>query len=149
MSIEKPLVYLAGSLRNPAIVSLHRRLEELVPDCDFFSDWAAAHEAGDDAWKEYEQARGFTFLEALDRPAARHVFEFDKRNIDRSDVLVLVLPAGRSAHMELGYAIGRGKVGFILLDPSSETDRWDVMYCFAHGVYADVEDLATALRDGC
>jgi len=39
---------------------------------------------------------------------------------------VLMLPAGRSGHLELGQIMGDRKPGFILLD--EDYDRWDVMY---------------------
>jgi hypothetical protein len=39
------------------------------------------------------------------------------------------MPAGKSGHLELGYAIGSGKRGFVCFD--QEPDRWDVMYRFA------------------
>ena len=59
---------------------------------------------------------------------------------------VPVLPAGRSAHLELGYTIGNGKSGFILLDPSDDP-RWDVMYQFATAVCPDLDTLASNLKE--
>lgn len=141
----KKQLYMAGSLRNPAIVELHKRIEA---GCDWrvFSDWKAAHEQGDDAWKEYEQALGYSYIEALARPAARNVYEFDKRHIDASDAMVLVLPAGKSGHLELGYAIGRGKRGFILLEAGADP-RWDIMYQFAEAICETTDDLIAALKE--
>jgi len=52
---------------------------------------------------------------------------------------VLVLPAGKSGHLELGYMIGQGKPGYILLD--GEPERFDVMYNFATGVFTNLSDL--------
>ena len=52
------------------------------------------------------------------------------------------MPAGKSAHLELGWVIGKGKKGFIVLD---NPDRWDVMYLFADGVFAGFEELKTEL----
>lgn len=134
----KPLVYIAGSLRNPAIVEVHKAIEA-KGNWEVFSDWKAAHPDGDDAWRDYEQALGYTYIEALQRPAARNIFEFDKRWIDRSQAMVLVLPAGKSGHLELGYAIGKGKKGYILLE-EEDPERFDVMYSFAN-VRGSLEDL--------
>ncbi|KKL16494.1 hypothetical protein LCGC14_2494950, partial [marine sediment metagenome] len=80
---------------------------------------------------------------ALDGWAGKHVFEFDKFHIDRADFGILILPAGKSGHLELGYMIGCGKPGFILLD---KPDRWDVMYQFATGIFFDEAEMIEELK---
>ena len=75
--------------------------------------------------------RGRSYLEALDDGHhAEHVWQYDRKHLDLADVGVLVLPAGKSGHLELGYLIGQGKPGYILLE-SDDPTRWDVMYKFA------------------
>jgi len=106
---------------------------------DAFDDWYAAGPEADDYWQKYEKDRGHTFPEALNNHAARNVYEFDKRNLDRCDIGLLVLPAGRSGHLELGYIIGSGKPGFILM--AGEPDRFDVMYNFATRVFQTEEEM--------
>jgi hypothetical protein len=140
---DKKLVYLIGSLRNPNIVALANSIEAALP-VRVFDDWQCAGEHADDAWRDHEKARGHTYIEALKRPAAQHVFQFDKKWIDLSVAVVLVCPAGKSGHLEFGYAIGRGKPGFILLD---DPERWDVMYQFATGVTHDTDELIQRLRE--
>ena len=135
-------IYLIGSLRNPEVPKLANRLR--AEGWDVFDDWYAAGPEADDKWREYEKGRGHTYLEALGGLAATHIFDFDLRHLHRSDAAVLVLPAGRSGHLELGYAIGTGKPGYILLD--NEPDRYDVMYKFANGVYSTLDELITALE---
>lgn len=108
-----------------------------------FDDWYAAGPEADDYWQKYEKKRGRSYSEALDGFAANHVFGFDKHHLDSCDVGVLVLPAGKSAHLELGYLIGQGKAAYILYD--QEPDRWDVMYKFATGVFTDTQALLNAL----
>lgn len=132
-------IYLAGSLRNPLIPSIATQVEVLT-GLPVFSDWFAAGPNADDSWKEYEQALGYTYSEALKRPAAVNVYEFDKRNIDASDIMVLVYPAGKSGHLELGYHLGKGKRGYILGD--GQQDRWDVMLQFATGYARTIDELA-------
>lgn len=119
--------YLIGSLRNPEMPRVHKELEG--HGLSVFSDWFAAGPEADDYWKRYEQSLGRSYSEALKGEAAQHVFHFDLEHLDASANVVLVLPAGRSGHLELGYSIGRGKRGHILLP--AEDDRWDVMYNFA------------------
>jgi len=136
-------LYIIGSLRNPKVTEVASALRKA--GFDVFDDWYAAGPDADDAWRDYEKARGRTYLEALGGYAARHVFEFDKYHLDRADAAVLVAPAGKSAHLELGYMIGRGRPGFILLDP--EVERWDVMYQFATGLVDGVDELVQMIKE--
>ena len=111
-----------------------------------FDDWFAAGPEADDYWRDYEQSRGHSFTQALSGFAAENIFRFDKRHLDRCNAACLVLPAGRSGHLELGYIIGSGKPGYILLE--GEPDRFDVMYRFATGVFNSLEELIENLRSG-
>lgn len=141
----KPLVYIAGSLRNARIPEIHKAIEGAT-GFDCFSGWFTAGPEADDHWKDYEKNLGFSYLEALKRPSAVNVYEFDKKWIDRADAMVLVLPAGRSGHLELGYATGKGKKAYFLLDETSGEDRWDVMYQFATAVCPDLNSLMDRLK---
>lgn len=135
------MIYLIGSLRNPKIPEIAQKLR--AEGHDVFDDWYAAGPEADDKWKEYELARGRNYFEALQGLAAGHVFDFDHKHLSRADIVVLVLPAGRSGHLELGWALGQGKKGYILHD---DPDRWDVMYRFATGVYRSVYELIEVLN---
>ena len=137
-------VYLIGSLRNPNIIGVQKALQLSFPNVEIFADWMAAGPEADDCWKTYEQGRGKSFKEALDGHAATHVFNFDKTHLVSSTAVVLVAPAGKSAHLELGWCLGQGKPGFILLD---NPDRWDVMYKFATGVHEALDTLCLDLAD--
>lgn len=134
-------LYLMGSLRNPRIPELGRRIREL--GYDVFDDWFGTGPRADDHWQEYEVERGRTYEEALYGLAAENTFNFDQRNLDFSDGGVLVLPAGRSAHLELGYLIGQKKFGYVLFDQVPE--RWDIMYQLANRVFFNEADLLTML----
>lgn len=136
-------VYLIGSLRNKEVISYANDLRDWLPDVTIFDDWMAAGPEADDYWKEYETARGRSYAEALGGFAARHVFNFDRHHLDTCDAAILALPAGKSGHLELGYAIGRGKMGYILLD---EPDRWDVMYQFAKLVTTELEEIVHDIK---
>ncbi len=135
-------VYVIGSLRNPDIPDVARNLRERGYDA--FDDWFAAGPRADDHWKAYEVARGRTYREALAGYPAGQVFRYDKSHLDRCQAAVLVLPAGKSGHLELGYFIGSGKPGFILMPPGD--DRWDVMYRFATRVVSSVDELHSELE---
>jgi len=130
-------VYLVGSMRNPEVLEVARQLRAY--GFDVFDDWISPGADTDEEWYAYEKQRGRSFTDALQGEHAQNVFQFDKRHIDAADLLVLILPAGKSAHMELGYAIGQGKPGYILLD--GEPERFDVMYAFATGVCNTLGEL--------
>jgi nucleoside 2-deoxyribosyltransferase len=135
------MIYVAGSLRNPNMLDIRDRLTDALPEHQVFMDWYAAGPEADDHWKAYYQSKGLDYLSALKEPASVNVYNFDKKFIDQSDYMVLVLPAGKSGHMELGYQIGRGKHGIILLDGSSSEERWDIMYQFASLVTYDLKEV--------
>ena len=135
------MIYVIGSLRSPQIPHIGNKLRDA--GYEVFDDWFSAGEEADDKLWAYEQLRGHNYREALQGYAAKHIFEFDKTHIDRCEAAVLVMKAGRSAHLELGYVLGQGKPGFILFD--EEPPRIDLMYQFATGIAYNVEELVMML----
>jgi nucleoside 2-deoxyribosyltransferase len=135
-------IYLIGSLRNQEVPVYANKLREL--GFEVFDDWYAVGPKADDHWLEYEKARGHTYAQALQGHAARNTFHFDKRNIDQADVGVLIYPAGKSAHLELGYMIGKQKPAYIFIP--QEPERWDVMTQFATGVTQSFEELVALMQ---
>lgn len=131
------MIYLIGSLRNPKIPEIANKLRS--EGFEVFDEWFSAGKDADDHWQAYEIARGHTFKQALEGYPAWHVFNFDKEHLDRASIVVLILPAGKSGHLELGWALGQGKKGYIVY--GKEPDRYDVMYRFADGVFTTVEEL--------
>jgi hypothetical protein len=130
-------IYIIGSLRNPNIPLLANDLRKL--GLDVFDDWFSSGPETDDYWQKYEKIRGRTYGEALNGTMADHIFTYDKSHLDRTDAAVLLAPAGKSGHMELGYTIGKGKPGFVLFD--KEPERYDVMYLFATKVFFDRQEF--------
>lgn len=120
------IVYLIGSLRNPEIPEIGNALRKAGHDV--YDDWFAGGREADDEWQKYEYVRGRDYISALDGWHAQQVFENDLKHLNRAEVGILVLPAGKSAHLELGYLIGQGKPGYILLN--AEPERFDLMYRF-------------------
>jgi len=135
-------VYLMGALKNPKIPVIGNELRKM--GFDVFDDWFSPGPEADDFWRKYEKVKGTSYKEALDGWAAKHIFEFDKSHLDRCDMAVLAMPAGKSCHLELGYMIGCGKPCWVLFD--NEPERWDIMYRFANGVFFDIEELKEELK---
>jgi nucleoside 2-deoxyribosyltransferase len=136
------MIYLIGSLKNPVIPQLAIKLRD--SGFEVFDDWYSAGPHADDHWQDHCRQRKMTYQDALASPHAEDVFAFDLKWIERATSVVLVLPAGKSGHLEFGYAIGQGKPGFILL--AGDPDRYDVMYKFATGVVANDQQLVSKLR---
>lgn len=140
----KPSLYVIGSLRNANIPKIANYLRE--GGYDVFDNWYAAGERADDAWKDYERGRGNDYAKALANHSAQHVYSFDRFHLNRAHAAVLVLPAGRSGHLEAGWA-SASKPVFMLLDTDGEPERLDVMTQFLEGVYANQGELAEALSE--
>jgi nucleoside 2-deoxyribosyltransferase len=140
---KRKTIYVIGSLRNLEIPKIEIQLRAI--DYEVFDDWYSPGPEADDYWRDYEKGRGSSYRMALKGYAAQHIFEFDKTHLDRSDIVVMVMPSGRSGHLELGYAIGKGKEGYILFD--HEPERFDVMHCFATDIFFSLEELMEHLRE--
>jgi nucleoside 2-deoxyribosyltransferase len=139
----KRVIYLIGSLRNKKIPIVARKLREAGHEV--FDNWYAAGPDADKYWQKYEQARGHSYPEALRGYAAEHVFHYDYHHLTRCDTGVLLMPCGRSGHLELGVLIGQGKPGYVLL-PGVPKSRWDVMYRFSAEVFFNEANLIEALK---
>lgn len=135
-------LYLIGSLRNPEVPLFAERLRK--EGHEIFDCWYSAGFRADDHWMEYEKARGHNFAQALEGYSANHVFAYDKSHLDRNEGGILLLPAGKSGHLEAGYLIGQGKPLYILMP--GEPERFDVMYRFSSGVFTDERKLIEALK---
>ena len=71
-----------------------------------------------------------SYRASLDHELARDGFQTDMEALEDADAVVLVLPCGRSSHLELGWAIGNGKHGLILI-PNSQQVEPELMYKMA------------------
>lgn len=82
-------------------------------------------------------------LEALRHPRAREGFESDMGALRAADAVVLLLPCGRSAHLEAGFAVGAGKPCFVVL----HEDKFEpeLMYLMAAKILPSAAGLVEAL----
>lgn len=109
-------IYVASSWRNllqPAIVHALRRCGHEVYD---FRNPAPGNKGF--AWSsidpEWESWDPVKYREALKHPIARAGYALDIAALRACDACVLVLPSGRSASWEFGYAMGQGKRGAVI-----------------------------------
>lgn len=117
-------IYVASSWRNylqPAIVSLLRSSGHEVYD---FRNPAPgntgfAWSAIDPYWQAWTPQE---YRDALEHPIAKEGFAHDMNALRACDACVLVLPSGRSASFEFGWAIGNGKKGAVVMFQACEPE---------------------------
>jgi hypothetical protein len=109
-------VYVASSWRNllqPAIVVALRKCGHEVYDFRH-----PAPGVGGFAWSDIDPAwehwTAEQYREALKHPIAKRGYGYDIAALKACDACVLVLPSGRSASWEFGYAMGQGKRGAVV-----------------------------------
>lgn len=137
-------IYVASSWRNarqPAVVGALRIAGHEVYD---FRNPAPGNDGFrwseiDPAWQDWSAA---SFRTALDHPVAVAGFNCDMDALRAADACVLVLPCGRSAHLELGWAVGAAKRTVVLLEGKNEPE---LMYRMVDALCADVPELLETL----
>lgn len=135
-------VYIIGSMSNEVVPETAKQIR--AAGFEAFDSWYSPGPEADEYWKAHAIQQGQSYSEALKDYHARNVFEFDKRHLDRCDMALLVMPAGRSGHLELGYMIGSGKRAWILLD---SPDRWDIMVQFATGWSESLDEIIHEMKE--
>lgn len=133
-NIEPGKIYVASSWRNPLYDGVVATLRAAGLDLYDFKNppngtgfswqqvggqplYLAATGQGDESADNY--------LHMIDHPRAIEGYRSDIDALLEADTVVLVLPCGRSAHLELGIAVGAGKRTAILL---TETLEPELMY---------------------
>lgn len=152
---RRPLrIYVASSWRNLAIYPtvVNRLREDGYEVYDFknpgegkrgfgWGEIALAWGQERDHWKKWTTQE---YLQALEHPIAQQGFKNDMDALQACEVCVLVLPCGRSAHLEAGWASGAGKKTLVLWNEGEEAELMNRMH---HGVYGSLDDLCSALAE--
>lgn len=100
------------------------------------------------SWSQIDPDRAWLkdpkrFRSGLQHPIAQHGFGLDMSALRSADATVLVLPCGRSAHLELGYSVGAGKRTIVLLDsPMSEPE---LMYLMCDAICVSSQEVIEQL----
>lgn len=81
----------------------------------------------------------------LRHPLAEQQFKNDLEAMEACDTCVLVLPCGRSAHMEAGWFAGKGKRVMVLITDQDSFEP-ELMYKLFTGVCKDVPELLEMLK---
>ena len=127
--IKPNYVYVASSWRNPLQIAVCAGLKSAgIPHYDFKNPEPGNHGFHwSDVMESYEKDTGENqladmedYLKALNHPIAEDGFDRDFDAMNRADVGILILPCGRSAHLEIGWMAGHNKRTAILLDPDDD-----------------------------
>lgn len=122
-------IYLASSWKNEEIV--REWAKSLVPcghQVDAFCDPNIGRYVFH--YSEIGDPETLDAISFLTDERTQKAFAEDKKWIDWADVCLLILPAGKSAHLEAGYAKGQGKT-LIIWQAEYPKGDFDVMYGFA------------------
>jgi hypothetical protein len=93
---------------------------------------------------EWQTWSGAKYRAALEHPVARHEYLRDRDAMEWADCCVLVLPCGRSAHVEAGWMAAKGKPVWVL---GVEPFEPELMYKLFNpgGVCVSLMELLAAL----
>jgi hypothetical protein len=136
-------IYVASSWRNEQQPEVVKTLREMGYEVYDFRNprpmntgfhWSEI----DPGWKNWTPSK---FREALNHPLAIDGYFTDFRAMLWADVGVMVMPCGRSAHLEAGYFVGANKPLHILLSNGEP----ELMYKMATGIHTTVDELKHAL----
>lgn len=147
-------VYVASSWRNPTQPAVVEALRDASIECYDFRNPPAGTGF---SWREVKPrvapagvpAKGAdwepvdTYLSMIDHPRAVDGFRSDFDAMQAADAFVMVLPCGKSAHLELGWAVGAGKRTAILLEDPVEPE---LMYRMVDYLAPTLDHLLAWLR---
>lgn len=137
-------IYVASSWRNSyqqGVVSALRTLGHYV--YDFKNPPGRAGFSWSDIDPNWEQWSSKQFVRALQSQTALEGFKSNYDAMKAADTCILVLPSGRSAHLEGGYFTGADKELFIY---SPENHEPELMYLMATDIILSFDALIERFR---
>jgi hypothetical protein len=141
---RRPYVYVASSWRNPVQPAIVAAIREVGFDVyDFRNPPNGAGFGWEEIHPDWQQWTAAEYQAALEHPRAVEGFASDFDAMQAADIVVLVLPCGRSAHLELGWAVGAGKRTAILLNGDHEPE---LMVKMVDHIAVDVPNLLAWMR---
>lgn len=141
-------VYVASSWRNlaqPGVVTMLRSSGHEVYD---FKN--PPHGRGGFAWSEidpnWQKWTATEYRAALDTAIAEDGYRSDMDAMEWADACVLVLPSGRSAHLEAGWFAGKGKPVFVLTRDGEEPELMAKMCTEICTSFSELMDALDGVR---
>ena len=136
-------IYVASSWRNETQPEVVRDLRDFGHEVYDFrnprpGDTGFRWSEIDPNWRQWTPEH---YRKGLEHDIAKAGFQSDFEAMHWADAFVLVQPCGRSAHLELGWACGAGKLTVILLADGEP----ELMNKLADYVCVDMEEVLNVL----
>ena len=147
-------IYVASSWRNPTQPSVVQALRAVGHEVYDFREpeagnngfhWSDVYGRPGDAAEWVEGVPADEMVRGLDHPLAHAGFGLDMDAMESCNTCVLVLPCGRSAHLELGWFVGQGRRTAILLEDPCQPE---LMYRMVDFITPSLNDLLCWLEWG-
>lgn len=137
-------IYVASSWRNPYQPGIVRLLRDFGHEVyDFRNPPNRTGFAWQQIGLDPKNCKAREYRERLKDPIAQAGFRSDFDAMKCADTCLLVLPCGRSAHLELGWSIGAGKRTIILTQDGEEPE---LMALMAHHICIDLREVLDVLN---
>jgi len=135
-------IYVATSWRNEFQPDVVRWLREDGHEVyDFRGEEGFSWREVDEGWQDWTPSE---YLRGLTHSCAKRGFKRDMDALIACDACVYVMPCGPSASLELGWAIGKGKLGIVFIPKLREPD---LMVKMAHLVTDDFLEVRERLTE--
>lgn len=141
-------IYVASSWRNqhqPSVVEILRSAGHEVYD---FKNPAPGQKgfAWSDIDPNWQSWTPEQFRTALRHPIALEGYKRDAEAMVAADACVMVMPCGRSAHIEAGFFVGEPRKHLIILLDEKPAEP-ELMYNMAGAICTDMNEVLEALMD--
>jgi len=132
-------IYLASSWKNSDAITVLAFDLRADYDVDAFTDTSTGRYVFH--FSEIGDPSELNCINFLRDHRSKKAFNEDKKWLDWCDVCILCLPAGKSSHLEAGYAKGCGKKLIIFHMSGFPYGEFDVMYGFADFMTSDYVEM--------
>lgn len=139
--MNKRKIYVASSWRNfdrvKEVVKTLRALNHEVFD---FTEIPFNYEAVDANWQKWTPRQ---YVNSFTLDSVKAGFDRDRAALEWCDTVLLVLPSGRSAHLEAGFVAGAGKEAYCFMPLPQEPE---LMYGVFKEIILDVSRLKEVFK---
>ncbi len=120
-------VYIASSYKTEKVVKLLGEiLREMGHDTYVFCDVNEPACKVSMAVRSLTESQLWDAKEALSKKPVQEIYVYDMAKLKPADCVLLVLPCGKSSHIEAGYKKGQGKS--VVVYGATSSGDWDTMY---------------------
>lgn len=136
------MIYVASSWRNKHYETILDCLDQWALP---YFNWRDEHgfhwsevfgKTSEDHWTE--PIPSAAFVAGIGNERAQQGFERDMQHLREADAVILLLPCGKSAHLEAGWAVGAGKPVALYI---TENLQPELMYGMFDFITSDIDAL--------